>query len=230
MEAPHDSLAIVVPVFNEGVALRDRLQDFIALGADELVIVDAGSRDGTAALLSQSGVQWMTSDLGRAAQMNAGAEAISSDILVFIHADTAINESDLLAVKSSLADSSLVGGRFDVKLSGSHWAFRVIEWMMNFRSRLTKISTGDQCQFVRRDVFEAMGGFAAMPLLEDVEFSKRLKREGAIACLPQQVITSSRRWEKHGIVSTVWLMWKIRLLYWLGVAPEKLATLYRDAR
>jgi len=221
---------MIVPVFNEGVALRDRLSELMALGADELVVVDGGSSDKTAALLSQSGVQWLTSDLGRAAQMNAGAEATSSDILVFIHIDTIISEGDLLLIKSSLADSSLVGGRFDVQLSGSHWAFRVIEWMMNFRSRLTKINTGDQVQFVRRHVFEIMGGFAAMPLLEDVEFSKRLKREGRVACLPQQVITSSRRWEKHGIVSTVWLMWKIRWLYWLGVAPEKLATLYRDAR
>ncbi|MDQ6969040.1 MAG: TIGR04283 family arsenosugar biosynthesis glycosyltransferase [Mariprofundus sp.] len=230
MEAPHYSLAIVVPVFNERPTLRDRLQDFIALGADELVIVDGGSSDGTAALLSESGVQWLTSDLGRAAQMNAGSKAVSSDILVFIHIDTIISEGDLLLIKSSLVDSSLVGGRFDVQLSGGHWAFRVIEWMINVRSRLTKINTGDQVQFVRRHVFESMGGFAAMPLLEDVEFSKRLKREGRVACLPQQVMTSSRRWEKHGIASTVWLMWKIRWLYWLGVAPEKLATLYRDAR
>jgi len=228
--AASSSLAIVVPVFNEGQALRQSLQSFMDLSADELVFVDGGSNDDTLAVLSQANALCLTSELGRAAQMNAGSEVVSSDIIVFIHADTVISKSDLLAMKKALSQLDVVGGRFDVRLSGTHPAFRLIEWMINQRSRLTKISTGDQCQFVRRDVFEAMGGFAAMPLLEDVGFSKRLKKLGRIACLRNKVITSSRRWEQHGVLSTVWLMWKIRLLYWLGVSPEKLAQMYRDAR
>jgi len=200
------------------------------LQVDELIVVDGGSTDATAAILSQSGVTWLTSDLGRAAQMNAGARICKSTILIFIHIDTSISKSSLSKLNQVMSQSDVVGGRFDVRLSGGHIAFRVIESMMNLRSRLTNISTGDQCQFVRRDVFEDMSGFAKMPLLEDVEFSKRLKKIGNIACLRKKVLTSSRRWQQYGIVSTVWLMWKMRLLYWLGVSPTKLATLYRDAR
>jgi len=228
--AVSSSLAIIVPVFTEGQALRESLQKFMDLGADELVFVDGGSIDDSLAVLSQANVLCLTSELGRAVQMNAGANVSTSDIVVFIHADTVISKSDLLAMKTALSQLDVVGGRFDVRLSGTPSAFRLIEWMINQRSRISKISTGDQCQFVRRDVFEAMGGFAAMPLLEDVDFFKRLKKLGRIACLRNKVITSSRRWEQHGVLSTVWLMWKIRLLYWLGVSPEKLAQMYRDAR
>jgi len=227
---PEQSIAVIVPVFNEAHRLQERLQHCIDLQADELIVVDGGSTDATPAILSQSGVTWLTSDAGRAAQMNAGATACKSEIIIFIHIDTVVSECSLSAVKRAMLQPDSVGGRFDVRLSGHHIVFRWIELMINLRSRFTKISTGDQCQFVSRDVFEAMGGFARVPLLEDVEFSKRLKKLGRIACLRQQVTTSSRRWQQHGIASTVWLMWKIRLLYWLGVSPEKLAKLYRDAR
>jgi len=224
------SIAVIVPVFNEAHRLQERLQHCIDLQADELIVVDGGSTDATPVILAQSGVTWLTSDAGRAAQMNAGAKACKSEIIIFIHIDTVVSECSLSAVKRAMLQPDSVGGRFDVRLSGHHIAFRLIERMINLRSRFTKISTGDQCQFVSRDVFEAMGGFARMPLLEDVEFSKRLKKIGSIACLRQTVVTSSRRWQQHGIALTVWLMWKIRLLYWLGVSPEKLAELYRDAR
>jgi len=224
------SLAVIVPVYNEEQVLHDHLQRFIGLEADELIFVDGGSTDQTKVLIEQKGLCCLSSKAGRASQMNAGAEVIKSDILVFIHMDTVVSESDLELVKALFEQSDIVGGRFDVSLSGRHPAFRIIEFMINQRSRFTKVSTGDQVQFVRRPLFESMGGFAEMPLLEDVEFSKRLKKMGRIACLPEKVMTSSRRWESHGIFRTVWLMWKIRLLYWLGVSPEKLAALYRDAR
>ncbi len=224
------SLAVIVPVYNEEQVLHDHLQRFIDLEADELIFVDGGSKDQTKAFIEQIGLRCLSSKPGRANQMNAGAVVVKSDILVFIHIDTLVSKSDLALVKALFDQSVIVGGRFDVSLSGSHPAFRVIEFMMNQRSRFTKVSTGDQVQFVRRTVFESIGGFAKMPLLEDVEFSKRLKKIGRIACLPEKVMTSSRRWESHGIIRTVWLMWKIRLLYWLGVSPEKLVVLYRDAR
>lgn len=201
-----------------------------SIDADELVVVDGGSCDDSRRLLENSEIRWRQSEPGRATQMNAGSEGCISDILLFIHADTVVNSSDILAVCEAMEDDSYAGGRFDVRLSGNAVAFRIIEWFINVRSRLTGISTGDQCQFVRRSVFEQMGGFPNQPLMEDIEFSRRLKRLGRIACLRATVITSSRRWEQHGIMATVWLMWKLRLLYWLGISADKLSHMYRQAR
>jgi rSAM/selenodomain-associated transferase 2 len=224
------SVAAIVPVFNEAQLLPEKITYLKALNADELIFVDGGSTDGTQQLLEASGVTWFTSLRGRAAQMNMGAGKSKSDILTFIHIDTEIHESNILTIKLAMKQSERVGGRFDVCLSGSHPAYRMIAWFMNMRSRLTKISTGDQALFVRRTVFEQMGGFADLPLMEDVEFSTRLKRQGSIACLRQRVTTSSRRWQQHGIIRTVLLMWKLRFLYWLGTPADKLAAMYRNAR
>lgn len=196
-------------------------------GADELVFVDGGSTDDSSRILEGSGVRWLQTRPGRACQMNAGARECDSDIVVFVHVDTMIDSSKISAIDKAMKDDCHAGGRFDVHLSGDAFAFRVIEWLINMRSRLSGISTGDQCQFVRRSVFERMGGFPDQPLMEDIEFSKRLKRQGRIVCLEETVITSSRRWEQYGILATVWLMWKLRFLYWLGVSPEKLSTMYR---
>jgi len=162
--------------------------------------------------------------------MNAGAAESSADILLFIHVDTELNSSHIEDIKAAMRDPIVVGGRFDVRLSGLHPAFRMIEIMMNLRSRLTKISTGDQAIFVRREVFDNIGGFPDQPLMEDIEFSRLLKKKGEIACLQRKIVTSSRRWEKYGIVRTVILMWRLRLLYWLGVSPARLAATYREAR
>lgn len=206
------------------------LERLRSCGADELLLVDGNSGDGSRDLLEQSGLGWLDSPAGRASQMNAGAAAASSDILLFLHADTVFDSRHLAAVCQAMRDPAMAGGRFDVRLSGMHPAFRVIEYFINLRSRLTRISTGDQAMFVRRDVFETLGGFADIPLMEDVEFSRRLKRGGRIACLRTRVTTSSRRWERNGIARTMLLMWKIRLLFWLGVPSVRLAAMYRDAR
>jgi len=224
------SIAIIIPVFNEASVLAELIERLQAVGADELIFVDGGSCDESRRLLAHSGVRWLQSESGRATQMNTGAEDCISDILLFIHADTMVSSSNILAVRETMEDDSYVGGRFDVRLSGNNIAFRIIEWLINMRSRLTGISTGDQCQFVRRSVFEQMSGFPEQSLMEDIEFSKRLKRQGRIACLRKTVITSSRRWEQHGMMATVWLMWKLRFLYWFGVSPETLAQMYRQVR
>ena len=224
------SIALVVPVFNETQLLPEKLTSLKALNADELVFVDGGSTDNTQQLLEKAGVSWLEGHRGRAAQMNAGTGQCKSDILLFVHIDTELDESNISAIRLALKQQNLVGGRFDIRLSGHRPAYRMISWFINTRSRLTKISTGDQALFVRRDVFEQMGGFADLPLMEDIEFSKRLKREGGIACLRETVTTSSRRWQQHGIVRTILLMWKLRLFYWLGTPADKLAIMYRDAR
>ena len=221
-------VAVIVPVLNEVKMLPAFLERARDWPVDELVFVDGGSRDATPRLLAEAGARWMTSRAGRAIQMNAGARATKSDILVFIHADTAISSSNFEAIRRVMRDERVVGGRFDVRLSGRQPAFRVIEFFINLRSRLTRIATGDQAIFVRRSVFERLGGFPEQPLMEDVEFSRRLKRLGRIACLRERVVTSSRRWERHGIARTVWLMWSLRLGYWLGADPERLRRRYRD--
>ncbi|PCI43290.1 MAG: glycosyl transferase [Proteobacteria bacterium] len=229
------SVVMVIPVLNEEQSLRQYITKFKALEKDcSIMFCDGGSDDETCALLQNHDLNYCHSLRGRALQMNAGAAAckktMKSDILAFIHADTHISSSDIELIKRTMQDSSVVGGRFDVRLSGNSSAFRVIEFMINLRSRISGISTGDQCQFVRRSVFEEMGGFPEQALMEDVAFSKQLKRHGKIACLKNKVVTSSRRWEKHGIIKTVILMWKLRFLYWLGTSPEKLTEMYRNAR
>ncbi len=224
------SIAVVVPLLNEGERLPQLLKMLEGLQADEVVLVDGGSSDGSDLLLSASPFKWIRSKPGRAIQMNAGAALCKSDVLLFLHADTELTKDSIGSVKSAMEAPEIVGGRFDVELSGDRPGFALITFMINLRSRLTGISTGDQCQFVRRDIFEQLEGFPEQPLMEDVELSKRLKRAGRIACLRDKVTTSSRRWERHGTLKTVLLMWKLRLYYWLGVAPERLAAIYRDAR
>lgn len=224
------TISIVVPILNEGERLPQLLQMLERLHADEVILVDGGSTDGSDMLLSGSSFKWIRSAPGRAVQMNRGAEKCRSDILLFLHADTAITPSAVDAAKAVMNHAEVAAGRFDLSLSGRRAVFRLIESMINLRSRITKISSGDQAIFVRRQIFEALGGFPEQPLMEDIELSRRLKRAGRIACLRDKVTTSSRRWEGHGVVRTILLMWKLRFLYWLGAAPESLAQMYRHAR
>ena len=224
------TIAVIVPLLNERERLLDLLEMLNELNADEVMLVDGGSTDGTREMISKARFSWCSSEAGRSLQMNRGAEQCRSGILLFIHADTLISSSHIAAVKEALTDTAIVGGRFDISLSGRHAVFRVIEWMINVRSRLSRINTGDQCQFVRRDVFERLNGFPHQPLMEDIEFSKQLKRMGSVAALSDRVVTSSRRWEQHGIIRTILLMWKLRLLYWMGSSPDYLVKIYRDAR
>ncbi len=226
----HISISVVVPVLNEKTQLPELLQMLAQLDADEVILVDGESTDGTATLLAESGFYYYKSRPGRAIQMNKGAEMCQSDVILFLHADTKITAALLNRVRNMMRDPGTVGGRFDLSLSGTHPIFRLIEFMINLRSRMSKISTGDQAMFVRRGVFKKLGGFPDQPLMEDVEFSKQLKSQGRVASLRDKVTTSSRRWEKHGIIKTVMLMWQLRFLYWLGVTPKRLAELYYHAR
>lgn len=221
-----NTVAVIIPVLNEAECLPQLLMHTHEWGADEIIFVDGGSSDETPQILQSAGVKWICSKRGRAVQINAGAAQSKSNILLFLHVDTGLSSSHIENVKQVMDNTGSVGGRFDVHLSGQQPAFRVVEFFMNWRSRLTRISTGDQAMFVRRDVFEKLGGFPDQPLMEDVEFSRQLKKEDDIACLRQRVITSSRRWEEHGIVRTVLLMWWLRFRYWLGASPEVLKRYY----
>jgi len=191
----------------------------------EIIVVDGGSTDRSADLARELVSRVIPASMGRAAQMNAGARLAIGDYLLFLHIDTRLPENADLALMK-VFETGAVWGRFDVRLSGDRPLLRIIETSMNWRSRLTGIATGDQAVFVRRDVFEHVGGFPEISLMEDIALSERLKRIARPVCLRERVITSSRRWEQNGTARTILLMWKLRLLYFLGADPATLAAVY----
>src|SRR5262245_10811394 len=211
-------LSIIVPVLNEGdgiaVAL-DALADLRALGT-ELIVVDGGSRDATIQQATLRADQVVRAPRGRALQMNAGTERASGDVLLFLHADTRLPAEADRIVLNGLDRSRRAWGRFDVKIEGRSPLLPVVAQLMGLRSRLTGIATGDQAIFVRREAFQAVGGFPAIALMEDIALCKRLKRLGRPLCPRACVTTSGRRWEKNGVLGTILLMWRLRLAYFFG--------------
>jgi len=215
-----------MPVLNESTQILAALEALAPLrerGA-EVIVVDGGSSDGTLGLAAPLADHVIVSPRGRARQMNAGAAEARGRTLLFLHADTRLPPHALTRVEQALADHSW--GRFDVAIEGRSMWLAVIAAMMNLRSRLTGIATGDQAIFVSRPAFTAVGGYPDQPLMEDIELSKRLKRLGPPACLRSRVVTSGRRWETHDVWRTVLLMWRLRFDYWRGVPPAKLAARY----
>ena len=226
------SLSIIVPTLNDAECIVEclaALQPLRQRGA-EVIVVDGGSADGTAALAARW-VDAIASQLpGRAAQMNSGARLARGDVLLFLHADTRLPESADVLIARELVESGRVWGRFDVAIEAKHPLLRVVAWSMNHRSRLTGIATGDQAIFVRRDAFAAAGGFPELPLMEDIALSRRLRRFGPPLCLKERVVTSSRRWEQDGVLRTIILMWRLRASFWLGADPDRLAKDYAASR
>ncbi|HQR99630.1 MULTISPECIES: TIGR04283 family arsenosugar biosynthesis glycosyltransferase [unclassified Polaromonas] len=222
-------LSVVLPVLNEAAGLGDALHALAPLRARgaELIVADGGSSDRSAALATAGGAQLVHAPRGRALQMNAGAAQASGDVLLFLHADTVLPDGADALISEALAGGSRVWGRFDVAITGRPPMLKLIAALMNLRSRLTGIATGDQAMFMTRAAFEAVGGFPAQPLMEDIEMSRRLLKLSRPACLNAKVQTSGRRWESRGVWRTVLLMWRLRFAYWRGAAPERLADLYR---
>jgi rSAM/selenodomain-associated transferase 2 len=221
-------LSIIVPTLNEAAGIVQTLsglQPFHERGA-EIIVVDGGSHDGTAALAGGRADQVLSAPPGRARQMNAGAAAARGDILLFLHADTRLPEAADALVRDALAGHA-VWGRFDVCIDGRPGLLRVVAAMMNRRSRWTGIATGDQAVFVQRSAFDAAGGYPDQPLMEDIELSRRLRCRGRPACLREQVVTSGRRWEARGVWRTIFLMWRLRWRYWRGESAARLAQDYR---
>lgn len=226
------TLSIIVPALNEAASIQHMLQQTLAsvrtleLQA-ELIVVDGGSDDDTLKLSQALADRVIESARGRASQMNAGAAIAKGKYLLFLHADTELPPVAVGQLKRALSRSP-IWGRFDVCISGEHVMLLVIAFMMNVRSKVTGIATGDQAMFVRRDVFEAVGGFVEQPLMEDIELSKQLLKQARPVCLKGPVQTSGRRWESHGVWRTIALMWRLRWRYWRGQSAEQLAREYRS--
>jgi rSAM/selenodomain-associated transferase 2 len=234
------TISVIIPTLNEERTIIAALANTADLGFDDLIVVDGGSLDQTRALveshrrrnqsLAQSPIRLVTAPPVRALQMNEGAKAGRGEILLFLHADTQLPSDAGMVIVTTLADPRIVGGRFDIRFDHPSMWGTIISKTMNWRSRLSGIATGDQALFVRRSIFEQMGGFVDMPLMEDIEFSHRLKRKGATAALTATVTTSFRRWEQHGPLRTILLMWTLRFLYWIGISPSHLVKWYKAVR
>jgi rSAM/selenodomain-associated transferase 2 len=223
-------LTIVVPVLNEApiiVAALAALAPLRARGA-EIIVADGGSRDGTVRLAAPLADRVITVPRGRGAPLNAGAALGTGDALLFLHADTALPDDSDRLIDGALARRAW--GRFDLRIAGSHPFLAVVARMINWRSRLTGIATGDQAMFVSREAFQKVGGFPDLPLMEDIAMSRRLKRLCPPFCIATPAVTSGRRWEQNGVIRTILLMWRLRLSYYLGVEPALLAELYDAPR
>lgn len=228
MVAVAERISLVVPALNEGEAIEASLRSLQPLrAAGEIIVVDGGSEDATVELARPLCDRVVRAPRGRAVQMNAGAQVAAGDILWFVHADTLAPPEAAREIIQAFSTAPCQWGRFDVHLSGRHPLLRVVERLMNLRSRVTRIATGDQGIFVRRTVFEEIGGFPVQPLMEDIALSRRLRRVSPPTRIRTPLETSSRRWETRGVVRTILLMWYLRAAYALGASPVSLARLYK---
>ena len=224
-------LSVIVPTLNEAQSIEQVLRyihantQSLELGI-ELIVADGGSTDNTQTLAQGLADHVIEAPRGRARQMNAGSAQATGNYLLFLHADTELTQPAASELQQAL-EHTPVWGRFDVRIQGQAFMLPVIAFMMNRRSRYTGIATGDQAMFVRRDVFESLGGFADQPLMEDIELSKRLCRQHKPVCLKGPVITSGRRWDTKGVWPTIWLMWRLRWRYWRGEDAQTLAQAYQ---
>jgi rSAM/selenodomain-associated transferase 2 len=221
-------LSIIIPVLNEAALIQASLQRLQGLraGGHEIIVVDGGSQDNTPELARGLADQVIASPAGRGLQLHRGAQAAGGDILLFLHVDTELPERAAELIDDGLIQSRRQWGRFDASLSGRAWLLRLVASLMNWRSRWSGIATGDQAMFMWRRVYFEAGGFPPIPLMEDIALSRRLKTYSRPLCLRAKVITSSRRWEKHGIIRTILRMWRLRLEFFLGADPHRLQRRY----
>jgi len=221
-------ISIIIPALNEAEALAQHLpslQSYRERG-HEIILVDGGSHDRTLAVARPLVDRFIQTVKGRAHQMNEGADVAKNDILLFLHADTALPDLADNLILQALASDQHLWGRFNVSLSSEKFIFKVVSAAINLRSAISGIATGDQAIFVKKPIFEDVGLFDRIPLMEDVALSKKLLKVGRPCCLKETVRTSSRRWEKNGVWKTIFLMWRLRLAYFFGARPEKLVEQY----
>jgi rSAM/selenodomain-associated transferase 2 len=230
--ASTQQLSVIIPALNEAECIRElcaALQPLRSRG-HEVILVDGGSDDQTLALGEPLVDRTLCSARGRALQMQAGAAAANGTILWFLHADTGVPDNPDQLILAALENDRTDWGRFDVLLSDKHVVLRSVAYLMNLRSCISGIATGDQGIFVRRSLYEQAGGIPTLPLMEDIALSRALKKHGRPACIRQKLLTSARRWQKHGIARTILTMWGLRLAYFLGISPRHLAKYYATNR
>jgi len=230
MSADRPLISIILPVLEESAALAATLRPLVGEPAVELIVVDGGSRDATIDVARQFTEKVFQGARGRANQMNFGALQARGDILLFLHGDTSLPASAVEQVRRALSDETVAGGAFRLRIASSCRALKVVAWGANLRSRLLGLPYGDQALFVRRSAFEAIGGFSAWPLMEDVDLVHRLKRAGRVVLLSDAVMTSARRWEREGIIWTTARNSLLLAGFWLGVSPARLSHWYRVVR
>ena len=223
-------ISIIIPVLNDADALKKLLPDLQndRLLGHEVLIVDGGSVDGSVTYASALADRVLMTGTGRGRQMNLGAEQAQHSILLFLHADSKLPKNALANISKILEEPARHWGRFDVILDANGIMYRVIASMMNLRSRITGVATGDQGIFVRRLSFHEAGSFDSIPIMEDIALSKALRKQSRPACLSAKIITSARRWQQQGTMKTILQMWFLRFAYFIGIKPDKLAHFYRS--
>ncbi len=223
-----ESISIIIPVLNEARQLSKTLSILKQAADIEVIVVDGGSQDQTQAIAHSLGVVVIQSAIGRAHQMNAGAAQATGNIVLFLHADTQLPKDFDAAIRDALCQPNVIAGAFRLAIDAPSWKLRVIEWGVNARSRYLQMPYGDQAIFLKTTTFQALGGFPALPIMEDFELVRQLKRHGRIAIVSPAVITSGRRWQTLGIVRTTLINQLVILTYFLGVSPDRIARWYRS--
>lgn len=213
-------ISVVIPALNEAEALDDSIRA-IPPGADEVIVADGGSEDGTAAAAERAGARVVTSTRGRGPQMNAGAAQATGDVLVFLHADTRLPEDAFEHIRRVLSDETVAGGAFHLAIDGAGWFYSFTARNANIRSKLAGAPYGDQAFFVRRAAFEALSGYRDFPHCEDLDFVRRLRKSGRVVLAPAAVRTSARRWEKHGRLRVTVRNGILFFRFWLGLLEER---------
>lgn len=223
-------ISVIIPTLNEEARIEGLLRSLQNISTLEVIVSDGMSQDRTVEIAKRLVAHVWTAPRGRASQMNEGARHATGEVLLFLHADTRLLPSAFDQLTSALGDPTIVGGAFSLCLESQAWGLRLIEAVTNLRARLFSFPYGDQAVFVRRSVFEEIGGYAELPLMEDLELVRRLKRRGRIVILPAKAITSARRWEKEGILYTTVRNWAVTILFFLGVSPTTLVRWYPPVR
>jgi rSAM/selenodomain-associated transferase 2 len=224
-------VSLIVPVFCEQALINRTIETVRSLrggNAAEIIVVDGQAEGETIAAIQDAAVQKIRSEKGRGGQINRGAAIAAGDVLLFLHADTVLPPAALERITEAMGDEDCVGGAFDLRIDSRRTGFRVIETVANWRSRLTRIPYGDQAIFIRASCFRTLGGFKEIPIMEDVDLMRRIRRERRrIVIFREPVLTSARRWEKEGLVFGTLRNWFLMTFYLCGVAPERLARFYR---